>query len=153
MGPGPSAKDTDIEMAFRLGSLIAQRGWVLLTGGMASGVMDAASRGANSAGGLVVGVLPTDDASGASEAVHIPIVTGMGSGRNNINILSSRVVITCGMGPGTASEAALAIKGGKNLILLGAMDEAAAFFKTLSKKDVHIAATPEEAIEIASELI
>ena len=153
MGPGPSAKKIDLENAFKLGGLIARRGWVLLTGGMASGVMDAASRGAANAGGLVVGVLPTDDASHASESVHIPIVTGMGSARNNINVLSSDVVIACGMGPGTASEVALAIKGGKKVILLNDMEESKIFFTSLSGKNVYIANSPDEAVDIVSQLI
>lgn len=45
-----------------------------------------------------------------TQAVDIPIVTGMGSARNNINALSSNVLVAVGMGPGTASEVALALK-------------------------------------------
>ena len=45
-----------------------------------------------------------------SEAVDLPIVTDLGNARNNINVLSSNVVIACGMGLGTASEVALALK-------------------------------------------
>ena len=153
MGPGPSAKQSDIENAYRLGGLIAQKGWVLLTGGTASGVMDSASRGAREAGGLVVGILPSADAAQASEVVDIPIVTGMGSARNNINVLSSHLVIACGMGPGTASEAALAVKAGRPLILLNDMAESRVFFTTLAGDQVRIAATAEEAIEIASALL
>ena len=75
--------------------------------------MDEVSKGAKDAGGLVVGVIPTSDRSGCSDAVDIAIVTGMGNARNNINVLSSDVVVACGMGPGTASEVALALKSQK----------------------------------------
>ncbi len=153
MGPGPSATSADLENAFELGKLIADEGWVLLTGGMQSGVMDAASRGAKAAGGLVVGILSGGDRTLASEAVDIPIVTGMGSGRNNINVLSSDVVIACGMGPGTASEIALAIKGKKRVILLNDMAESRSFFKKLAPDSISIADNPIEACKLAQHML
>jgi hypothetical protein len=52
---------------------------LLLTGGRNLGVMDAASRGAKSVGGLTVGILPGNDTQGISEAVDIAIVTGIWS--------------------------------------------------------------------------
>ncbi|HMB99371.1 MAG TPA: hypothetical protein VKM36_12850, partial [Balneolaceae bacterium] len=39
--------------------------------------------------------------------------TGFGSARNIINILSSDIVIVCGTGLGTISEASLALKSSK----------------------------------------
>ena len=45
-----------------------------------------------------------------SDAVDIPIATGLGQGRNLINVLSSHVIIACGNGTGTASEIAFALK-------------------------------------------
>lgn len=153
MGPGLSAKEEDLQNAFQLGRLIAKKGWVLLTGGMASGVMDAASKGAKEAGGLVVGILPTENASHASEAVDIPIVSGMGSARNNINVLSSSAVIACGIGPGTASEIALAIKAGKKIALLNNMEESHAFFLKLARGSVLVAKSPEEAISLVEDIL
>jgi Predicted Rossmann fold nucleotide-binding protein len=58
MGPGESATSTDLENAYQLGQLIAEAGWILLTGGRNVGVMDAANKGAKSANGLTVGILP-----------------------------------------------------------------------------------------------
>ena len=55
----------------------------------------------------------------------------MGSGRNIINILTSRMVVACGMGPGTASEVSLAIKEKKKIILIHAGQKAEDFFMTL----------------------
>lgn len=153
MGPGPGATEQDLENASELGRLIASEGWVLLTGGMKSGVMDAASRGAKAAGGLVVGILPTADSAHASEAVDIPIMTDMGSARNNINVLSSDVVIACGIGPGTASEIALALKADKKVILLNDSAVSKDFFKSLSDEKVSIAESPEKAIVIARAVI
>lgn len=39
-----------------------------------------------------------------ADAVDIPILTGLGSARDNINALSSNVLVAVGMGPGTAAE-------------------------------------------------
>jgi uncharacterized protein (TIGR00725 family) len=56
------------------------------------------SKGAREAKGLTIGILPTKDRASISEAVDIPIITDMGSARNNINVLSSDAVIACGVG-------------------------------------------------------
>ena len=113
MGPGERATRAERETAFALGQRIAQQGWVLLTGGRAAGVMAAASQGAHTAQGLVVGILPGEIPTNMSAAVDIPILTGVGQARNAINVLSSQVVIACGWGAGTLSEIAFALKLGK----------------------------------------
>lgn len=153
MGPGDGAGADVIAAAFELGRLIALEGWVLLTGGRAAGVMEAAMRGAREAGGLTIGVLPTADTRDMSEAVEIAILTGMGQARNNINVLSSRVLIACGMGAGTASEIALALKAGKTVVLLACNHESEAFFKSLGKEKLFLAAQPSEAVEMAKSLL
>ena len=147
MGPGETATSRDLENAYELGQLIGERGWILLTGGRNLGVMDAASRGAKSAGGLTVGILPDATPSGMSEAVDIAIFTNLGNARNSINVLSSDAIIACGMGAGTASEIALAIKENKTVILLNNNPESQAFFKNLSPGNVYPVETPKEAIE------
>ncbi len=146
MGPGDEARSEDVSRAEILGQLIANKGWVVLSGGRNSGVMDAVNRGASKAGGLTIGILPYKDPSKISAFVDIPIITDMGSGRNNINVLSSDVVVACGMGSGTASEVALAIKGARSVILLGVGSEAEKFFSSLDENLVQVARTPEEAI-------
>ena len=153
MGPGHSANPEALVAGFELGKLIAEAGWVLLTGGRSAGVMDTASQGAKSAGGLVVGILPTDDAAEVSDSVDVAIVTGLGQARNNINVLSSRVIFACGMGPGTASEIALAIKAKKPVMLLCQSEESAAFFRSLGGELVHLPANPAEAMAIARKMI
>lgn len=149
MGPGEKATAINLQNAYELGELIAQRGWILLTGGRNVGVMDAVSQGAKSANGLTIGILPGDNANNVSEAVDIAIITDMGNARNNINVLSSNVVIVCGMGAGTASEVALALKGNKKVILLNNNEEISAFFKKLSPQNVYIVNSPSEAIKTA----
>jgi hypothetical protein len=133
MGRGEGASDRDEHLAEELGEYIAREGWVLLTGGRAAGVMAAASRGAKRvANSLTLGVLPSASGS-VSPDVDVAIFTGMGDARNAVNVLSSDVVVICGSpGPGTASEAALAIKAGRRVILLRSSDEAERFFESLS---------------------
>jgi uncharacterized protein (TIGR00725 family) len=153
MGPGDRASPIDLDNAYQLGRSIAQKGWVLLTGGRKVGVMDAASRGAKASGGLTVGILPTDSAEVVSEAVDIAIVTDLGNARNNINVLSSDVVIACGMGIGTASEVALALKNGKKAILLTQDPDSQRFFSNLSPDNILLADSPETAIALAQQII
>jgi uncharacterized protein (TIGR00725 family) len=153
MGPGIKLSEVDRQNAYELGKLIAQSGWVLLTGGRNMGVMQSANLGAKSANGLTIGILPTADKNSISQAVDIAIFTDMGNARNNINVLSSDVVIACGMGAGTASEVALALKANKKVILLTDNQESQLFFKSLSAENVLIAKTPEYAIAIVKKIL
>lgn len=153
MGPGVEATPNDLKNAYELGKLIAYEGWILLTGGRNVGVMDAASQGAKAANGLTIGILPTDDTNAISEAVDVAIMTDMGNARNNINVLSSNVVIACGIGVGTASEIALALKANKKVILLNDSKEAQAFFMKLSAENVYIVNSFGEAIAVAKNIL
>lgn len=145
MGPGKTSKDIR-DSAKELGRLISKNNWVLLTGGRKVGVMEAASEGANRAGGTVLGILPGESKSEASKFVDIAICTGMGGARNNINVLSSDVVIACGMGAGTGSEIMLALKAEKPLILLHASESLISFLSELPYSMPRIVAEPKEAI-------
>ena len=154
MGAGDKAREIDIKTAFELGSLIAQQSWVLLSGGRNNGVMDAVNKGANSSGGLTIGVMPTKDNDLISEAVVVAIITDMGSARNNINVLSSDVVVACGMGgAGTASEIALALKSKKPVILLNNSEESRQFFRKIGGTLIHEAKSARQTIEIAASLL
>lgn len=153
MGPGSGATRTDKQNAFELGRLIATEGWVLLSGGGNEGVMDAVNRGAKSAGGLTVGIIPSDDNTNTSHSVDIAIITGMGSARNNINVLSSSVVIACGMGAGTASEIALALKAQRHVVLLTDSRAGKEFFGDLGTSKVHSVNSPAEAVIECSSIL
>ncbi len=117
LGPGETATPDQNDLAYELGKAAAQQGWTVLTGGRAFGVMDAALKGAKQHGGLTIGVLP-HDARGSSSYADIKIITGMGGIRNQINILTSHVIVAIGMSSGTSSEVSLAIKADKKVILL-----------------------------------
>ncbi len=153
MGPGNAATKEDVVNARKLGRLIAQEGWILLTGGRNKGVMDEASKGAKEANGLTIGIMPTANPDEISEGVDIAIITEMKSARNNINVLSSDIVIACGMGAGTASEVALALKNHKKVVLLNKDGKSNEFFKTIGKEAVYIAENPEKAVELTKALL
>lgn len=152
MGAGEHATPTDVQTAYALGQELAKAGWIVLSGGRDVGVMDAVSRGAKQSGGLTIGILPNQSVA-MSEAIDIPIITDMGNARNNINVLSSRVIIACGMGAGTASELALALKANKPVILLADDPVSQAFFQQLGGEKVFIAPTVEEAISTVKHLL
>ena len=151
MGAG-FATPKDRELAYRLGKSIAKNGWILLTGGR-TGVMDAASKGAKAAGGLTVGILPGSNRAGMSDAVDIAIVTDLGNARNNINVLSSDVVIACGIGLGTASEIALALKNDKPVILLNQTELTYRFFNSLAAEKIFVAEDVEQAIALVKRIL
>jgi uncharacterized protein (TIGR00725 family) len=143
---GGHAEPRHTEMAYRLGHLIAAEGWILLNGGRHAGIMDASARGACEKGGITVGVLPDADDRHLSPHILIPILTGMGSGRNTINALSSHVMVACPGGAGTLSEIALALKHDRPVILLD-MDVSGMFAAYVANGQLKNVATPAEAID------
>jgi uncharacterized protein (TIGR00725 family) len=135
------------ENAREMGRLIAENGWVLLSGGRPTGVMQASVTGAREAGGLTVGVLYDEDRELAAEGLDIVIPTGMGAARNIINVLSSDVVVACRGNGGTLSEIAMALRFGRPVVLLD-FDPGAAFLDAAgSNPRWSLAATPEQALE------
>jgi uncharacterized protein (TIGR00725 family) len=153
MGPGEGATPEENLIAFDLGKAIAREGWVTLTGGRSFGVMDAVMKGAVENNGLTIGVLPTDTEKGASDNAQIRIVTGMGSGRNYLAVLSSHVVVVLGMAAGTASEVALAIKSNKKIILLNQDEITIRFFKNIGSYKVLVAKNVDETIKHIKEYL
>lgn len=148
---GHQAEPGTIEEARRLGEAIAEKGYVLLTGG-GGGVMKAASAGAWGAGGLVIAVLPNERTRPLkdypNEYVDIPIYTGMGDGRNAVNAKTPDVVVAMHGAAGTLSEIALALKSGTPVIGLHALR-----FDVPEGSTFHQAGTVEEAMEKIEEIL
>ena len=101
----------DLTDAEAVGSGLAERGAIVVTGGR-GGVMAAASRGAAQAGGLVVGLLPGTDRRDANEWVGVAIPTGLGELRNGLIARSADAVVAIGGAYGTLSEIALSLAAG-----------------------------------------
>jgi uncharacterized protein (TIGR00725 family) len=102
---GSEAGKKNLRIAEEVGALIAESGAILITGGM-GGVMEAASKGAKEAGGLVIGIIPTADKNSANEYVDIPIATGMNQARNIIIARTCDCAIAIDGKYGTLSEIA-----------------------------------------------
>jgi uncharacterized protein (TIGR00725 family) len=105
----------DLAVAEDLGRELAARGAVVVCGGL-GGVMEAVCRGARSAGGTTVGILPGDDRRHANPHVSVAVATGLGEGRNLIIIRTADVVIAVGGEFGTLSEIAFALRLGTPVI-------------------------------------
>lgn len=101
--------------AEEVGRLIAKNGAILVCGGL-GGVMEAASKGAKSAGGLTIGILPQDNPGKANKYIDIPVTTGLGIGRNVIIARTSDALIAVGGEYGTLSEIAFALQMNKPVI-------------------------------------
>jgi hypothetical protein len=127
------------QVAEAVGREIAHHQAVLVCGGL-GGVMESAARGARTAGGLVVGILPSYDASTANPWVDVVIVTGLGHARNVLVVASGDAVIALPGEHGTASEINLALKLGRPVVALGAWE---------AYDDVVHADTPEQAVSLA----
>ncbi len=149
MGQGEGASANSMIHAQELGQLIAGEGWAVLSGGRDSGVMKAVNQGAKTVeDSLTIGILPNAQVA-ASPDLDLVIVTEMHNARNNINVLSSDVIVAFApSGAGTVSEIALAIKAGKNVILLDADSLSCEFFRKLGKQLVQTASNPRDAVEL-----
>lgn len=129
-------------LAEETGRLIARAGYILVCGGL-SGVMEAACRGAKSAGGQTIGILPGTDPAEANPFVDLAIPTGMGQGRNAIIALTSHVVIAIGGGFGTLAEIGHALRLGRPVIGVRTWEVSRAG----RRAPITVAETPQQALE------
>lgn len=107
--------------AEEVGRGLAAAGAIVITGG-GGGVMAAASRGADSAGGTVVGILPGLDRAAANAWVGIALPTGLGDLRNGLIARAAQAVVAVGGAYGTLSEIALALNAGLGVVGLGSWE-------------------------------
>lgn len=114
---GRQANPAQLNAAEEIGSHLAQMGLTLICGGR-QGIMEAACRGANSEGGISVGILPDADPAKANPYVNVPIATGIGIARNAIIARSALCLIAIGGGYGTLSEIAFGLQFEKKVFVL-----------------------------------
>jgi uncharacterized protein (TIGR00725 family) len=124
------------ELTGALGTLIAARGWNLLTGG-GEGVMNAvasAFRNGPPKGGVSIGIIRSAEDSTTARTykahtdpnkyidvaifTHLPHSNRLATSRNHINVLSSHVVVGLPGSKGTESEIQLAMEYQIPLVLL-----------------------------------
>ena len=138
VGAGGDAAAELLAIAEEVGTELARRGAVVVTGGL-GGVMEAACRGARAAGGTTLGILPGAERAAANPFVDVAVATGMGELRNGLVVRCADAVVAIGGEYGTLSEIALALKAGK--VVVGV--------RTWEIEGVRPAADAREAIALA----
>jgi uncharacterized protein (TIGR00725 family) len=135
------------QLAEEVGRRLAEAGATVVCGGR-TGVMEAAARGAASAGGAVIGIVPGVSLDEANEHCTQVVATGVGHARNLAVVGSGDAVIAIGGEWGTLSEIGFARRLERPVIALrswtlrgvGAMESAPGVVR---------AATAEEAVATA----
>jgi hypothetical protein len=107
------------DMAAVVGKYVAEQGAVLVCGGM-GGIMEGAAQGAREAGGMTIGILPTDNRADANPYIDYVIPTGFGEARNIIVVRTADVVVAFPGKYGTLSEMAFALLAEKPVISISA---------------------------------
>jgi uncharacterized protein (TIGR00725 family) len=102
--------------------------------------MAAAARGAKSAGGTTIGVLPGESRDAANEWIDHVVVTGVGHARNLAVVASGDAVIVVGGQWGTLAEIGFAHVLGRPVVILEPGWEL---------DGVPRASSPEDAVELA----
>lgn len=163
IGQSGAVSDEVYALAEEVGREIAQRGAILLTGGT-TGVMEAVSKGAKAAKGLVVGILPGDHLDAANDYVDIPITTGLSFDyRSLILVHSSDAIIMLGGENGTLGELSTAYLNCKPIVVIEPSGGWAARVRTIAydgtyldtRKSVKLdfAHSAKEALDIAIERV
>ena len=127
--------------AEEVGRLLAERGCVVVCGGLGE-VMEAAARGAKEGGGTTVGILPGESTSAANRWIDYAIATGTGHARNLAVVASCEAAVAVGGRWGTASEVALARLLGRPVVVLGPGPG-------IAGDGVERAESPAQAVELA----
>ncbi|MCX5748743.1 MAG: TIGR00725 family protein [Candidatus Saganbacteria bacterium] len=103
------ASKENYKIAERVGELLAKHKAVIFCGGRI-GVMEAICKGAKKhPGATTVGILPSGKRYEANKYIDIPVVTGIGYGRNKLVVKSGQAVIAIGGSYGTLCEMAYAL--------------------------------------------
>ena len=105
------------ERAETVGRLLAEGGATVVTGGLGE-VMAAAARGAKSAGGTTIGILPGESRADGNPWLDHVVVTGIGHGRNLAVVASGDAVIAVGGRYGTLAEIGFALTLGRPVVVL-----------------------------------
>jgi uncharacterized protein (TIGR00725 family) len=144
IGAGAASPELE-DVAERVGRMLAEHGAVVICGGL-GGVMEAACRGAASAGGTTVGILPGTDRRAANAWVGVALPTGMGEARNTLVVRAADVVIAVGGEFGTLSEIAFALKTGTRVVGIDTWELAKG---GRAVDAIERASGPEQAVELA----
>lgn len=148
IGESEFSDRTHEALAEETGRLIATAGYALVCGGL-TGVMEAACRGARTADGLTIGILPGLDHADANPFVSVAIPTGLGQMRNVVIVLTADVLIAIGGGYGTLSEIGHALYYNKPVIGLRTWEATRAG----QRAPIMVVETPQQALAEVGRLL
>ena len=116
---GGSRSNAKVEQfANKIGEIIAKYDCITVCGGL-GGVMMAVSKGAKSAGGLTIGLLPGNKKEDANPYIDIALPTTIGYARNAMVACSADVVVALPGSFGTQSEICYGLVYGRPVLDLG----------------------------------
>lgn len=142
------ASPINYSLAEEVGRLLAESAITTVCGGL-GGVMEAVSKGARSAGGSTIGILPGLNPNEANDWIEYPICTGLGYARNVVVARAGLAVIAIGGAYGTLSEIGHALADGKPLVALNTWSLSR---NKIADTSMHVCNTPKEAVETAISL-
>ena len=106
------------QLAHKIGIIIAKTGCIAVCGGL-GGVMTAVSKGAQSAGGLTIGLLPGNKKTDANPYIDIALPTTIGYARNVMVACSADVIVALPGSYGTQSEICYGLVYGRPVLDFG----------------------------------
>jgi len=104
-------------LAEEAGKCLAAAGVAVICGGL-GGVMEATAKGARSAGGLTIGVVPGRDMRTANAYIDVVVASGVGFARNLGIASSCHGMLAIDGGFGSLTEIAYALDGGKPVAMI-----------------------------------
>lgn len=107
------------DMAYQVGKYVAEHGGVVVCGGL-GGIMEGVAKGVREAGGVTIGILPSENKEDANEYIDYVIPTGFGEARNIMVVRTADAVVAFPGKYGTLSEMAFALNARKPLIAINA---------------------------------
>ena len=106
------------QLSHKIGIIVAKVDAILVCGGL-SGAMEEAAKGAKSAGGTTIGLLPGRDKRDANPYIDIALPTSIGFARNAMVACSADIIIALPGSHGTNSEICYGLVYGRPVIDLG----------------------------------
>jgi uncharacterized protein (TIGR00725 family) len=110
--------------------------------------MEAASRGAAGAGGVVIGIVPSESPAGANPHCTHVVATGIGHARNLAVVASGEAAIAIGGEWGTLAEIGFARRLGRTVVALQSWEVTGPAAMAGAPGVIH-AADPAEAVRAA----
>ena len=105
-------------LAHKIGEMIANSECITVCGGL-GGVMASVSKGAQSAGGLTIGLLPGNKKTDANPYIDIALPTTIGYARNAMVACSADIIIALPGSYGTQSEICYGLVYGRPVLDFG----------------------------------